>query len=434
MNNDWITAFEALKAVYCDDAYSNMAINEALDRHRDCAGSFVRMFVKGVVRDTVRLDYYIDRLAAKGINGIKKRTLIVLRMGIYAIRELDSVPDHAACNEAVALAKKVSKGTDRFINGMLRSYIRQRDEIELPELDHKALDDTGLTPAQLELCCLRYSVDRSIAEILSNQYGARETVRIMESWSSPPSLTLRCNTARISRDELICLLEKEGIKAWAAADSMTGIIAEGNVTTAGNLFRDGFFSIQSLSSIRSIEAFSPAEGSSVLDMCAAPGGKTAGMAELMNNRGSIVSCELHKHRCELIDATVRRLGIDIVKSRQMDASVFEPSFESSFDYVLCDVPCSGLGVIATKPEIKLRRPEDLKALCDIQRSILNNGLKYLKSGGTLMYSTCTINRDENEHIVDAVLEKLEGYSIIEKKTFMPYNDLIGFYYCLIKKG
>ena len=433
MNSDWLTAFEALKAVYCEEAYSNMAINEALAKHKECSQSFVRMFVKGVIRDTIRLDYYIDRLAAKGTKGIKKRPLIILRMGIYAIRELGSVPEHAACNEAVALAKKVSKGTDRFINGMLRGYIRNRAEIELPTLSADNQGNGYLDEEQISLASLLWSMDRSIVSLINRQYGAEEAVRILDAFACPPPLTIRCNLSRIGRDELIEALRTEGVSAEACSDSRTAVIVDGGNVTSGRLFRDGLFSIQSLSSIKSIEAFSPAEGSRVLDMCAAPGGKTAAMAELMRNMGSIVSCELHEHRVALIDATASRLGIDIVSTRQMDACVHEKEYEGAFDYVLCDVPCSGLGVIATKPEIKLRAADGLDGLVEIQRRILRNGISYLRDGGYIMYSTCTINRDENEGVVSSVLETEPDLGIVENMTFMPYNDMIGFYYCIMKK-
>lgn len=433
MKNDWIAAYEALKAVYVDDAYSNIAINEALAKYPKCSQGFVRTFVKGVIRDTIRLDYYASNLAEKGLKGIKKKTLIVIRMGIYAIRSLDSVPAHAACNEAVLLAKKVVKGQDRFINAILRNYIRRADDIELAELDMDSVSGDKLNKKQIQMISLLKSFNSEIVSLLNEQYGADETIRILDGLNSAPELVIRNNQLKGSREELLSELAEAGIDASAYENSVNAIVVSGGNVTAGKLFREGRFSIQSLSSILAIEAFAPEKGCRVLDMCAAPGGKTAAMAELMGDNGSITACDIHKHRCELIEATVRRLGISIVNTRQLDASMHYDELDGQFDYVLCDVPCSGLGVISTKPEIKLKDRADAEELAEIQSAILENAYAYVKDDGCIMYSTCTINKCENEGVTEAFIERHKEARIIENRAFMPYNNLIGFYYCLIKK-
>lgn len=419
MNKDWLAVFEALKAVYTEGAYSNISINEAVSRRKGLRESFVRSFAKGVLRSSIRIDHIIDTLAGKGIGSIKQRPLIILRMGIYAIDELGSVPDHAAVNEAVELAKSVAKGSDRFVNGMLRNYLRRKDEF---------------APDKLEPY-LRYSISQDIFSLLSEQYGS-EAFRIAEALNEPAEVYLRANTLKADRDEVIRRLAEYGIEGRGAEENSEAILAKGSGIVNCELYRQGFYTIQSLSSMIAVKALDPKPGSRVLDLCAAPGGKTGYMAELMGNEGSITACDVHPHRLMLTQAAMKRLGVSICALQERDAAVYDDSLKESFDYVLADVPCSGLGVTASKPELKLTAdPSEFDGLIDIQKKILTNALRYVKPGGRLEYSTCTLNKNENESVVKQVLSK-EGNSarIIEMATLMPYNGKVGFYYCIIGKN
>ena len=419
MNRDWLAVFEALKAVYTDGAYSNISINEAVSHHKGLRESFVRTFAKGVIRSTIRIDHVIDSLAGKGIRSIKPRPLIVLRMGIYAIDELDSVPDHAAVNEAVELAKTVAKGSDRFVNGMLRNYLRRKDDF---------------APDRLEPH-IRYSMGKDVFSLLSEQYGD-EAVRIAEALNEPAEVYLRANMLKTDRDEIIRRLGEYGIEGRGAEENSEAFHASGSGIVSCELYRQGFYTIQSLSSMIAVKALAPEPGSRVLDLCAAPGGKTGYMAELMGNEGSITACDVHPHRLMLTQAAMKRIGVSICALEERDAAVHDASLDGSFDYVLADVPCSGLGVIASKPEIKLTAdPSQYDSLTEIQKSILSNAIRYLKPGGKLEYSTCTLNKNENEEVVKQVLSK-EGTSVrvIEMTTLMPYNGKVGFYYCIIEKN
>ncbi len=419
MNKDWLAVFEALKAVYTDGAYSNISINEAVSHRKGLRESFVRSFAKGVIRSTVRIDHVIDSLAGKGIKSIKQRPLIILRMGIYAIDELGSVPDHAAVNEAVELAKTVAKGSDRFVNGMLRNYLRQKE---------------NFAPDKLEPH-IRYSMSKDVFSLLSEQYGD-EAFRIAEALNEPSEVFLRVNTLKADRDEVIRKLSECGIEGREAEENSEAIRAAGSGIVSCELYRQGFYTIQSLSSMIAVKALSPEKGSRVLDLCAAPGGKTGYMAELMGNEGSITACDVHPHRLMLTQAAMKRLGVSICALEERDAAVYDDSLKESFDYVLTDVPCSGLGVIASKPEIKLSTdPSQYDGLINIQKSILTNALRYLKPGGRLEYSTCTLNKNENEAVVKHVLSKESTSArIIEMTTLMPYNGKVGFYYCIIEKN
>ena len=419
MNRDWLAVFEALKAVYTDGAYSNISINEAVSHRKGLRESFVRSFAKGVLRSSIRIDHIIDTLAGKGINSIKQRPLIILRMGIYAIDELGSVPDHAAVNEAVELAKSVAKGSDRFVNGLLRNYLRRKDEFAPDKMEPH----------------IRCSISKEIFSLLSEQYGS-EAIRIAEALNEPSEVYLRANTLKADRDEIIRRLESYGIEARGADENSEAILARGSGIVNCELYRQGFYSIQSLSSMIAVKALDPKPGSRVLDLCAAPGGKTGYMAELMGNEGSITACDVHPHRLMLTQAAMKRLGVSICALQERDAAVYDEALKDSFDYVLADVPCSGLGVIASKPELKLTAdPSGFDGLTDIQKRILTNALRYVKPGGRLEYSTCTLNKNENEEVVKHVLSK-EGNSarIIEMTTLMPYNGKVGFYYCIIGKN
>lgn len=418
MKGDWLAVFEALRDCYVDGAYSNIAINEAVENHKDCSSGFVRAFTKGVLRDSLKLDYYIDRLADKGIKGIKSRTLVILRMGLYAIESLDSVPDHAAVNEAVALAKKVSKGSDRFINALLRRYLRERESLEIPA----------------ENLSLRYSFPKSLVKMLKKQYG-EDTEKLLAALNTAPELIVRTNLTKITRDELMEMFGEIGVECIPCEDSDSAIVVKGGQVVGTRMFHEGLFAVQSLSSIKSIEALRPTPGSKVLDMCAAPGGKTCAMAELMNNEGSITACDIYDHRLELIQATAARLDANIIETELLDGTERREDFVEQFDFVLADVPCSGLGVVGSKPELKLRtNPSDYYELVEIQKAIIENAYDYLKPGGRMMYSTCTINKAENEDAIDRFKREHRFAEIVEKCLILPYNNtLVGFFYCVIEK-
>lgn len=415
---DWITTFEALKSVYVDEAFSNIAINEAIEHHKGCQIGFVRTFAKGVIRDTIRLDFLIDQLADKGVKGIKNRTLIVLRMGLYAITSLNSVPDYAAVNETVKLSRKVSKGSDKFVNAILRSYLRKRDEIAMPE-------SLGI----------KYSFPESVVELLSSQYED-DIENLLQALNKPAAFIIRRNTLKCKTvEELIDILAKEAIKAEPVDESELALVCDRGNVISSKAYREGLFTVQSLPSIMAIESLKPEKGSRILDMCAAPGGKTTALAEMIGDDGEIVACDVYEHRLELINKTAERLGISCIHTEILDGTVHNESFENGFDYILADVPCSGLGVIPSKPEIKLRTDvSKYDELVEIQYTILQNAISYVKPGGYIEYSTCTLNKNENECVVNRAIEAFSSVEIVEKKTIMPYNNKIGFFYCKLRKN
>lgn len=418
MNRDWLAVFEALKSVYSDGAFSNIAINEAVSRHKGARESFVRTFTKGVLRDSIRLDYIIDRLVERGISSVKPRILILLRMGLYAVDEMYSIPEYAAVNETVELVKGLARGNERFVNGVLRGYLRRRGQY-------------GRDSLRPDIAC---GFTKEVFDLFRAQYGP-DAMRIAESLNEPPKLYLRTNTLKTDRDSLIEKLRYAGFEAEASPLSDVAVLASGSGIASHEIYRQGLCSIQSLSSMIAVKALDPSPGSRVLDMCAAPGGKSAYMAELMENSGSITACDIYPHRLELIKAYASRTGAEIIETLEADASVRNESFAESFDYVLADVPCSGLGVIASKPEIKLSTdPSKYGELIELQKKIAENAFHYLKPGGRMMYSTCTLNKYENEELAKHLLSTAPGSALsIEMRTIMPYNGEVGFFYCVIEK-
>ena len=269
---------------------------------------------------------------------------------------------------------------------------------------------------------------------MRSQYGP-DALRIAEALNEPPNLYLRTNTLKIDRDSLIEKLKAEGFSAEASPLNDAAILASGSGIASSDIYRSGLCSIQSLSSMIAVKALDPAPGSKVLDICAAPGGKSTYMAEIMGNKGSITACDIHSHRLDLIKAYAARTGVDIIDTVQSDASVYNESLEGTFDYVLADVPCSGLGVVASKPEIRLSTdPSKYDELIELQKKIAWNAFRYLKPGGRMMYSTCTLNKNENEELAKHLLSRASGSAVsIEMRTIMPYNGEVGFFYDLIEK-
>ena len=423
MNSDWYAVYVALRNVYCDNSYSNLAINEALKEYKVSSQGFVRVMSKGVIRDTILLDYNIDRLAKNGIKGIKKKHLIILRMGMYAMAKMDSVPAYAAVNEAVSLAEKISPTIKGFINGMLRAFEREGSIILVPDTDD-----------ELRLLSYRYSFPYHLVRFIFKQYGKEAIEGIIKGLYDIPELNIRVNSFTSNRDDLKKYLVDRGITVRDNPLARNGIIIENGSVVNIPEFKSGMFTVQSTSSLRSVEVLNPKPGDNVLDMCAAPGGKSTAMAEMMNDTGFILACDIHDHRVRLIKELSKRLGLSSIKTKVMDATLYNESLCERFDKVLADVPCSGLGIIAGKPELKLHVDlNELPSLYEIQYSILKNAFYYLKTGGELLYSTCTINKRENEHIVSRLCDSFENSSIVEYNSILPYNKQVGFYYCKISK-
>ena len=403
-------AFDILKSVESEGAYSNILLNRRLERAQGADPAFVRRLVHGVLKNQLLLDRQIARFLKKP--GLKTKQKILLRLGFYQLALCDDVPDYTAVDETVALAKDVLRGGEGFVNAVLRSFLRDGKTIQIPE------PVPGDADSLIESLSVRYSCQPWIVKLWLESYGEDRTRRLLSESLDTPPLVLRRNRLKVGN-------------AYEF-DISAGIASSED-------YREGRFSVQDASTIEAMNVLFPRKGETVLDMCAAPGGKSCAMAEYMENEGSILACDVNEAKLRLVEKEAKRLGISIIRTRVRDARTAPgPDETERYDAVLCDVPCSGLGVLRRKPEIKLRlQEEELQALPQIQTDILRSAAAFVKPGGRLMYSTCTVDPAENEDVVAAFLRQGGFEKIKERQIFT--GDLAegakgdGFYYCLMRK-
>ena len=432
-------AYKALLAIERDGSYSNLELSKMLASDGISNKGFIREIVYGVTENKIYLDYILDKFIKKGAAKTKLQALIILRMGVYQILFMNSVPNYAAVNESVALARRFARGMDGFINGVLRNFIRNMDSAS--EIDVKG---------QLEYLSIRYSCQLKLVEELVSMLGFEHAKMLLEHAGHRPPLSIRVNVAKISVKELADRLRANGFEIEGSKLSDRVLLVKGGALTEANEYKEGLFSIQSEESC-AIADFADAKSTElVIDLCAAPGGKAAAMAEQILKpststepltetepgiaSGKVIALELYEHRAALIEATARRLGLENIEVRCQDAVEQIDELVGKADLVLADVPCSGLGVIRRKPEMKYRDEFDFDELVEIQKGILETGSSYLKPGGRLIYSTCTINPRENELMVKDFLERHEEFISEKEVKLSPFdNGYDGFYMNKLKK-
>ncbi|WP_086074613.1 16S rRNA (cytosine(967)-C(5))-methyltransferase RsmB [Paenibacillus camerounensis] len=394
-----VVALDVLVRVEQEGAYSNLLLNSSLQKSglsREDTGLATEL-VYGTLSRLITLDYVLDDFVSKGIAKLTPWVRSLLRLSLYQIMYLDRIPPHAAVNEAVNIAKKRGhQGISGMVNGVLRSVLRAG---ELPVLKK------GLSAAQR--ISILYSHPLWMVERWEAEYGIAAAEAMCSANNEPPAVSVRVNTTMISRDKLLEQMREAGLDASPSSLSPYGIVVKG----AGNLalsgwYKDGYLSVQDESSMLVAEAVAPEPGMRVLDCCAAPGGKSAHMAELMKDDGYIYANDLHAHKARLISEQAGRLGLDCITTGHADALELAAELSAeSFDRVLLDAPCSGLGVIRRKPDLKWRKlPEDVDSIAGLQSELLQAVSALVKPGGVLVYSTCTTEQAENSAIVAAFLE------------------------------
>ncbi len=388
-------AYKILKDAKNDATYSNIAIDNALRRYElsEADRGLLTVIVMGVTERRITLDYVIDRLA-KDPQAIDSDTRTLLRIGAYQMLFLDKVPDFAAINETVEMAPRRSRG---FVNAILRSLQRARKGKGLEALLPSRED------GEEKYLSVKYSMPQALCKRFTEIYGVERTERIFEIFNGAPMLILRVNTLKISRRQYAGLLDERGI-AYRLSENLENAILLPPVSfSALPGFEEGYFFVQDEASQTSVEALGARAGERVIDCCACPGSKSFGAAINMQNEGEIYSFDLHKSKLSLIEKSAERLGISIISVAERDGRKPDEALIGSADRVLCDVPCSGLGVMAKKPEIRYKDLADFVRLPEIQYDILEGGAKYVKEGGVLVYSTCTVLPEENERNVEKFL-------------------------------
>ena len=386
-------ALTILLAVDKHQAYSNLLLNQTINKYKIDAKdrALLTELTYGTLQHKYTLDFYLEPFI-RGKMDLWVKWL--LRLSLYQMEYLDRVPDHAAVNEAVEIAKRRGhKGIAAVVNGILRSILRQgvRSTEEITEPKKRLAIET--------------SHPEWLVERFAEAYGMEKTTEMLRENNVPPFNTVRVNTSKATVEEAMALLAEEGVEAQRSKiipECLHLISGQASRTKA---FKDGYITIQDESSMMPANALNPQPGWRVLDMCAAPGGKTTHMAEKMKNEGSILATDIHPHKLDLIDETSTRLGLNIIQTAPVDGRKAAEFLQAeSFDAVLVDAPCSGLGVMRRKPDIKYtKREEDLSRLHTIQLELLDSAVKVLKKGGRLVYSTCTVNKEENEETVLAFL-------------------------------
>ena len=397
-------AFKTLYDIERNKNYSNISINKNFKNVNisDQEKGLATELIYGIIENKYYLNYIIDKLSKIKSKKMSTYVKISLWLGIYQILFLDSIKDHAAVNESVNLIKKYDKKSSGFVNAILRNVLRQKDSIM--DIKDKEIKD--------ELS-IKYSYNPWIVEKWIKDFGQEFAEDLLDANAEKPNLYIRTNTLKISRDELIGKLAKEGIKCTKVNGIDEAIMVQNLKNIEGNeLFKLGYFTIQDISSMLVGKIANPEKDSKVLDICSAPGGKTTHVATIMENTGQVIARDVFDHKLKLIKSTVNRLGLTNVSIENRDALKLDDNSIDKFDYVLADVPCSGLGIIRRKPEIKFKEGSELSGLPDIQSKILNNASKYVKENGTLIYSTCTIHDEENIDVVEQFLKENKNFELV----------------------
>lgn len=392
------TALTVLMEINEKGAYSNIALNKHLEA---CNGNetdrgFITELVYGTVKWRLYLDWVINKFSSVKLKKMSPWILNILRMGIYQLLLMDRIPPSAACNESVSLAKRYGHAASSgFVNAILRNINRNSGNIGYPpETD------------TVEYLSVRYSHPQWLVKLWLDRYGRDFTASLLESNNQTPAFIIRTNTQKSSRADLMNSLREHGLEVSEGryADEAV-VIGNPSGITKLELFREGYFQIQDESSMLVAKVLDPQPGEFIMDVCSAPGGKATHIAELMKDKGTVLARDIHEHKIALINQAVRRLGLKSVKTELFDAALLDESHIGKADRVLVDAPCTGLGIIRRKPDIKwAKETGDKKEITALQKRILYMASQYVRPGGVLVYSTCTLEPEENKLMIEDFLE------------------------------
>lgn len=405
------------------DAYSHLVLRAALEKYQYLSKqqrSFITRVTQGTVERVIQIDAVLTQFVKKPkVSKMKPMIRTILRSAVYQILFMDGTPDSAVCNEAVKLAKKKGyAGLGGFVNGVLRSISRDRENISFDTLS------------------VRYAMPQWIVDLWSDSYGDEELETILCALLQEKRTCIRVNTARITREELKHRLEAEGISAEDCEEIPYALyLSDYDYLHAIPEFEEGLFYVQDFSSMMAAHAAGVREGDNIIDVCAAPGGKSLHVAELLRGTGHVEARDVSDYKVSLMRENIAKSGLTNVCAVKMDATVYDEASAETADIVICDAPCSGLGVIAAKPDIKYRMTREKQLeLVKLQRQILDTVCAYVKRGGTLLYSTCTICRDENQDNVEWFLRNHPEFVAEEIRQLLPVAGMQdGFFYARMKR-
>lgn len=418
-------AINVLYKVEFGEGYSNVTLDKELNKSdlEDVDKAFASELVYGVLTWKITLDEIIKMYSSIKIKKISPWILNILRIGIYQIAFLDKIPESAAVNESVKLAKQYGhEASSKFVNAILRKIEKNEMEKLLAYIATKPILED-------EIISIVTSHPLWMVDELLKEYDKRFVTEFLNANNMTPDITLRSNRLKTSRDELYKLLQIKKV------DCRKGNLEDSIKVRKMTDFKGQLYSVQDEAAQLACLKLGVEAGDKVLDACSAPGGKTTYLAEIMQNNGDIEAWDIHPHRVRLVEEAAKKLGIKIIRANVHDASICMPNYKEKFDKVLLDVPCSGLGVIRKKPDIKwTRKAEDFEELTNMQEKILDVCSEYLKPGGRMVYSTCTVLRRENEEQVEKFLLTHSEFILKEQiKLFPNLNDTDGFYIAVLEK-
>lgn len=424
--SDFEIIFTILRSVIYEDAKSADMINAYAKKASNL--SLITKTVYGVLENKIYIDYMIRKLSDIRLKKIHNHVLLILEIGIYNIHFLET-RDYATVDKLVDLTKKKNKRSTGFVNAILRGFIRDEKEIvKIYETD------------DIKSLSIRYSFPEEITRYIYDFYGMDYTKAYLRDAGRIKDISIRVNELKTNRDDLKNLLVNEGFEIEDGKISQNGLLVKNPAgLAASQLFKEGYFTIQQEASMKAVEVLDPKENSKILDLCAAPGTKTTYIGEYTKNTGQIIANDISKAKNKLILENIDRLGLKNISLTNYDASTFISDFENKFDYVLVDAPCSGLGVVGRKPEIRYNRTkETIVRLAELQKEILEKAINYLKNGGYLVYSTCTLgpleNRNNFKYLMDnkdLELIQIDDLDFIEYKSFEANTD--GFFISKFRK-
>lgn len=377
-------ALEMLIEINENGQFSHIVLRSVLDKYQYLSKqdrAFMTRLVDGTIEYMLQMDYIIDQFSKTKVRKMKPFIRNLLRMSVYQIKYMASVPDSAVCNEAVKIAKRHKFAQlSGFVNGVLRNIARNIDTVEFGDL------------------CTKYSMPQWIVDRFVAAYGGKKAEQILESFQQESTISIRTNLMKCTPAQLKHRLEDEGVTVKEVPElDYAFIISDFDYLNGLSAFKDGLFYVQDISSMMVAQAASPKPGDNVIDVCAAPGGKSTHIAELLNGTGHVQARDINDYKVDMIEENIQRHGLDNMTACVMDATEYDEASKESADILICDLPCSGLGVLGRKKDIRYKMsPQSLTELVDLQRQILDTVHTYVKPGGTLIYSTCTIDEDENE--------------------------------------
>lgn len=405
MNIRWI-AVKILEEVYEENHFLNEVLDgyfytHEFDKHEK---AFLNKVVYGTIEQQIKIDYIINQFSKVKVKKLKPFVYYVLSISIYQLLEMDHVPQSAVCNEAVKLIKKRKLGTlSGFVNGVLRTVSREIKYISYPSKEKELA----------EYVHVYYSLPKWLVDMMVYQYTKEQVLLMAEDMNMPPKLSVRLNTEKLSVEDFSKQISESGVHVESGTILPYALKLVGAIDLSKNqLFNEGVFTIQDESSMLVTEIMSPEPGSKVLDVCSAPGGKTCHIASVVGPDGSVEARDVSDRKIDKVKENAKRLGLGNINYKVMDGTQLDEASIEQFDYVLTDVPCSGLGIIKKKPDIKrFMTKEKIDSLKVVQKDILNSASRYVKIGGTLIYSTCTINKEENLWQLKAFLKKHKDFQL-----------------------